>query len=95
MCEKVVKETKENIDEFVNDYSKKFGKGICKRAVELILLQYGIATQPKRVLQAQKYVERFLSMKKINLDELADRYGLEERKTKLFPDKQPEVTETA
>jgi ABC-type dipeptide/oligopeptide/nickel transport system ATPase component len=92
-CEKVVESTKENIDEFVNDYSKKFTKGIAKRAVELKLLQQGIATQPKRVLQAQQYIERFLNVKKINLMELAEKYGLEERTTKLFPDKQPEITQ--
>ena len=92
VCEKVIEETKENIDEFVNDFSKKFTKGIAKRAIELKLLQLGITAQPKRVLQAQQYIERFLSLKKINLSELAEKYGLEERTTKLFPDKQPEVS---
>lgn len=87
VCEKVVEETKENIDEFVNDFSKKFTKGIAKRAVELKLLQYGITAQPKRVLQAQAYIDRFLGLKKVNLLELAEKYGLEERTTKLFPDK--------
>jgi hypothetical protein len=91
-CEKVIESTKTNIEDFVNDYSKKFGKGICKRAVELKLLQQGIQTQPKRVLQAQKYIEQFLGMRKINLMELADKYGLEQNSTKLFPDKQPEVS---
>jgi len=91
-CEKVIESTQENIEDFVNDYSKKFTKGIAKRAVELKLLQQGIQTQPKRVLQAQKYIEQFLALKKINLNELAEKYGLEERVTKLFPDKQPEVS---
>ena len=91
-CEAVVESTKENIDEFVTDYSKKFGKGICKRAIELKLLQSGKITQPKTVQQAQKYIERFLSMKKLNLDELAEKYGLEERRTLLTHTKQPEVT---
>jgi DNA-binding Xre family transcriptional regulator len=52
-------------------------------------MQQGKITQPKKVQQAGKYIERFLIEKKINLDELAAQYGLEERKTKLFPDKQP------
>jgi ABC-type dipeptide/oligopeptide/nickel transport system ATPase component len=91
-CEKVIESTKINIEEFVNDYSKKFTKGIAKRAVELKLLQQGIQTQPKRVLQAGKYIDQFLGMKKINLMELAERFGLEENSTRLYPDKQPEVS---
>jgi|APSaa5957512535_1039671.scaffolds.fasta_scaffold61620_2 hypothetical protein len=91
ICDKVVESTKENIDDFVNDYSKKFGVNNAKRAIELLLVQQGIITLPKRVMQAQKYIQQFLSLKKINLMELADKYGLEERTTKLFPDKQPEV----
>ncbi len=86
-------ETKINLDDFVNDYSKKFGKGIAKRAVELKLLSVGIDTQPKRVLQARDYIERFLRQKQINLEELADAYNLKERATKLMPDKQPEFKE--
>ena len=84
-------ETKANPEQFVNDFSKKFGKGIAKRAVELKLLLEGIDTQPKRVLQARDYIERFLRFKQINLQELAQAYNLKERATKLFPDKQPEI----
>lgn len=82
------KETKENLEQFVNDYSKKFGKGIAKRAVELKLLRQGINTQPKRVAQAEKYINQFLSEKKINLEELAEKYNLKETHTRL--DKQPD-----
>ena len=91
-CEAVTESTKMNIEEFVNDYYKKFGKGIAKRAVELKLLQLGITTQPKKVIQAGKYIERFLSLKRLNLEELADRYGLVETRANLHPSKQPEVT---
>jgi hypothetical protein len=91
-CDKVVESTKLNIEEFYNDYSKKFGVNNAKRAVELKLIQQGVITLPKRVMQAQKYIEQFLSIKKINLEELAEKFGLEERTTKLFPDKQPEVS---
>ena len=91
-CEAVVESTKVNIEEFVNDYSRKFSKGIAKRAVELKLLQHGITTQPKRVLQAGKYIDRFLSLRKVNLEELAEKYGLVETRTSLYPKKQPEVT---
>jgi len=84
-------ETKLNLEDFVNDFSKKFGKGVAKRAVELKLLQSGINTQPKRVLQAQKYIDQFLSKKEINIEELSIAYNLKPRETKLFPDKQPEI----
>jgi hypothetical protein len=86
------KETKintENLEKFYEDYSKQFGKGVAKRAVELKLLQLGISVQPKRVLQAGLFIERFLAAKQINLKELADKFGLKERSSKLFPDKQP------
>ena len=91
-CEKVTESTTLNIEDFAKDYSKKFGVNNAKRAVELKLIQQGIITLPKRVMQAQKYIEQFLALRKINLNELADKYGLQERTTKLFPDKQPEVS---
>ena len=50
--------TKINLEQFVNDYSKKFTKGVAKRAVELELLELGMNTQPKRVLQARKYIKQ-------------------------------------
>lgn len=82
-------ETKLNLEKFMDDYCKKFTKGIAKRAVELKLLQLGIMTQPKRVLQAGDYIERYLKERKISLEELAEAFNLKERSTKLFPDKQP------
>ena len=91
-CEKVTESTTLNIEDFAKDYSKKFGVNNAKRAVELKLIQQGIITLPKRVMQAQKYIEQFLALRKINLNELADKYGLQERTTKLFPDKQPEAS---
>jgi ribosomal protein L31 len=88
-------ETKINLEKFRDDFSKKFGKGIAKRAIELKLLRQGFYTQPKRVMQAEKYIEQFFNAKKINLEELAELYGLKERTTKLFPDKQPLLVENA
>jgi len=55
----------------------------------LKLLRQGINTQPKRVAQAEKYIEMFFDEKKINLEELAEKYGLKETKTRIYPDKQP------
>lgn len=83
-------ETKQNLEQFTEGFSKCFGKGICKRAIELKLMQAGINTQPKRVLQAMEYIDRFLSQKEINLEELSISYNLTPRETKLFPDKQPQ-----
>ena len=82
--------TKINLEEFVNDYSKKFTKGLAKRAVELKLLELGFNTQPKRVQQAKKYIEMFLSRKQINIDELADAFDLKEIVTNNRLEKQPE-----
>lgn len=82
-------ETKINLENFKEDFSKKFGKGIAKRAIELKLLRQGFYTQPKRVMQAEDYIERFFAARKINLKELAELYGLKERVTKLMPNKQP------
>jgi len=90
---KLTTNTKLNLENFVNDFSKKFTKGIAKRAIELKLLQLGVSTQPKRVLQAQKYIDQFLSRKEINIEELSLAYDLKPNVTKLFPDKQPEITE--
>ena len=51
----------------------------------------GITPLPKRVMQAQKYIEQFLKQKQINLEELALAFNLKPNSTKLFPDKQPEI----
>ena len=82
--------SKINLDQFKIDVDRKFTKGIVKRAVELRLLRNGYYTQPKRVQQCEKYIARFFENKEINLEELAEAYGLSERTTRLFPDKQPE-----
>lgn len=83
-------ETKFNLEIFMDDYCRKFTKGVAKRAVELKLLQEGINTQPKRVLQAREYIEQYLREKKISLPELAVAFNLKPTATKLFPDKQPD-----
>ena len=80
-------ETRMNLEQFVDDFSRKFSKNVAKKAVELKLRQRGYYVQTKRVMQAEKYIEMFFDEKKINLEELAKVYKLEERTTKLFPDK--------
>ena len=90
-CNPAIKsaDTKINLEQFVNDFSKKFTKGVAKRAVELKLLELGINTQPKRVGQARKYIEQYLIRKQINIDELAEAYNLKETRTLIHTDKQP------
>ncbi len=82
-------ETKMNLEELVDDFGRKFSKGICKRAVELKLRQRGYYAQPARVMQAERYLELFFDEKKINLEELAKVFGLEERKIRLDTIKKP------
>jgi hypothetical protein len=53
-------ETMKNLEEFVEDFSRKFTKGIAKKAVELKLRQRGYYTQTKRVMQAERYIDQFL-----------------------------------
>jgi len=81
--------TKLNLDNFVNDYTTKFSQNNAKQAVRIKLFQQGLNTYPKRIMQAMAYIERYLSKKQINLDELALAFGLNPKETKLFPDKQP------
>ena len=90
---KSTEETKINLEDFKEDISKKFGPSICKRAVENKLVQMGVTPLPKKVLQAQKYINQFLDKKQINLEDLALAFNLKPRVTKLFPDKQPEIME--
>ena len=87
------KETKINLEQFTVDITRKFTKGIVKRAIQNKLLRQGIDTQPKRIQQCEKYIDRFFDVKNINLTELGEKFGLIERKTQLFPDKQPEFME--
>jgi len=82
-------ETKMNLEQFVEDFSFKFNKGVAKKAVELKLRQRGYYAQSKRVAQAERYIELFFDEKKINLEELAMAYGLEEKKTRLDTTKLP------
>jgi len=83
-------ESKENLDNFIEDFSKKFGVSTSKRAVVQILERQGKRVLPKRVLQAEKYIDQYLAEKRINLDELADKYNLSENRTKLPSVKQPD-----
>jgi hypothetical protein len=78
-----------NLEEFVNDFSKKFTIGNAKAAVKIKLFQNGINGYPKRVKQAMKYIDQCLEQNNFNLEDLALSYDLNIKETKLFPDKQP------
>ena len=72
------------------DFGKKFSKSICKKAVELKLKSQGINTQTRNVARAERYIELYFDEKKINLDELAEHYGLKPtEKIRLGKSKQP------
>ena len=80
-----------NLEDFTNDFSKKFTIGNAKAAVKIKLFQNGINGYPKRVKQAMKYIDQFLEQNNFNLEDLALAYDLNIKETKLFPDKQPDT----
>lgn len=86
-------ETKQNLEHFVNDFSKKFTKSNAKAAVKIKLMTSGVNSYPKRVVQAMQYIDQYIAKKEINLEELASAYDLNPMKTRLYPDKQPEFEE--
>ena len=90
---KSYEDKKINLEEFVADITKKFGKGVAKRAIELKLMQMGIETQPKRVLQAQKYLSLAFTKKTVDIKDLAEAFNLKHTKTRLTADKLPEISE--
>jgi hypothetical protein len=83
-------ETKENLENFVADYSKKFGQSTAKRAVVSTLQRQGLNVMPKRVVQAERYIGQYIAERKINLDELATQFNLQEKSTRLPSVKQPD-----
>lgn len=80
-------ESRISLDEFYDNFNRKFSNGTAKKAVELKLREHGIKTQTKRVLQAERYIEMFFDEKKVNLKMLADKFGLEKRTTRLSKNK--------
>ena len=81
--------TKMNLEQLVDDFTHKFSKGVAKKAIELKLRQRGYYTQTRHVMQAERYLDLYLDEKKINLEELATVFGLEERHTALHATKKP------
>jgi len=86
---KETEETKIELENFTFDISKKFTKGNVKRAVQNILQRQGVNTERKQVAQAEQYIGRYLSERKINLNELARQFNLTEIHTNIKPSRQP------
>ncbi len=70
-----------SIEDFVKDLDYKFGKTIAKVSVRTKLLQYGHNVYPKTVKQCITYIDKHLSDKLPQLQELADYYGFKDLKT--------------
>lgn len=87
-------ELKSNLKEFIDDFTKKFGgKDIAKSAIRIKLIQHGMNCYSPRVVQATKYLDRYLKERLIDLEELALAFDLKPTKTILLPAKQPEFGE--
>jgi hypothetical protein len=71
------------VDQFKKESDQKFGVGVFEAAVKLKLMQNGMNTYSKRVVQALRYLDRALEIKLISLEELATSYGLTITQTKL------------
>ena len=97
VCSPVKKQdsvAKQNLEEFIADFCKKFGsRSNAKTAVKIKLIQQGLNCYPKRIVQAVNYIDRYLAKKVFNLEELAVAFDLEPTKTLLQPSKQPEIEE--
>jgi hypothetical protein len=78
-----------SLEDFVNDFSKKFTIGNAKAAVKIKLFQNGINAYPKRVKQAMQYIDKCLEKYNFNLEDLALAYEMDTKPALLFPDKQP------
>ena len=71
-----------NVGTFVDESVAKFGQNF-KVAVKLKLFTLGYSTHSRTVVQAFRYLEKALSTKIITMDDIADKMGLVETKTKL------------
>lgn len=79
------------LEDFLEDFSRKFTIGNAKTAVKIKLFQNGINAYPKRVKQAMQYIDQYLQKTLFSLEDLALAYDLDTKPTRLFPDKQPEL----
>jgi len=71
------------IEDFAKELNYKFGPQIAKQSVRLKLFQYGLNVYSKTAKQCITYIDRYLSDKLPQLQELADYYGCKDVKTAL------------
>lgn len=72
------------IEDFAKELNYKFGTQIAKVSVRTKLLLYGMNTYPKTVKQCITYIDKYLTDKLPQLQELADYYGFKDKKTILM-----------
>ncbi len=91
---KLSEETKSNLENFLEDFTKKFGtEQNAKAIIKIMMMQNGVNCYPKRVVQGIRYVEKFLEKKLVPLDALAVTFGLEKTNTHLDVSKAPKFRE--
>lgn len=71
------------VEDFVKEIDHTFGLQIAKVAVRTKLFQYGLNVYPKRVKQCMTYIDKHLTDRLPNLQEIADHYGFKNEKTVL------------
>lgn len=78
-----------NTAEFAQDINFKFGVGVARNAIRIILQRNGMNVYPKRVRQCMEYIEKRFENKIYNLPDLVEHYKFDTRKTRL-DEKTPE-----
>lgn len=69
-------------EEFAKDLNLKFGVGVARNAVRIILQRNGMNVYPKRVRQAMEYIEKRFENKLYNLTDMVEYYKFDTRKTR-------------
>lgn len=69
-------ESQVSMDEFKNDYTKKFTPAHAKRAVQIKLFINGVNAMQRRTQQAMKYLDEFLSTNVCTLEDVAVAMGI-------------------
>ena len=87
VCTGSIEKTEEeqmDLKKFKKDLEDKFEPNIIKHTLRLKLWQSGINTWPPKVKQCTKWIELYMTHRLFNLPSLAEEFGLEVTKTKLF-----------
>ena len=80
-------ETQNIIDQFIS----KFGnKATAKSVLRQVAMQNGVDVNLRKTSQGIKFIQKYMDNRLINLPTLLKAFGLEETRTHINPDKQPE-----